>query len=210
MPPPEVNPVTGSQTPTGVLVRPEAGRSTRFRYLDWGSWARAIITIRATPRQIALGVALGSFIAFTPFIGLQMLIAALFATVIGASRKAAMLAVWISNPVTMGPIFLVTYQLGVVLCLPATASAQGTVPMSLTAAEAPDVLVGQQAMTLGTVMHAGWGVLLPMLLGGCVIGLMAALLAYGLTHRGVVAYQAVRHKPDGHVADGQRPDNNAG
>lgn len=156
--------------------------------LDWKQWARAILSIRATPKQIALGVAVGSFIAFTPLIGLQTLLAALFAALIGASKKAAMLAVWISNPLTMGPIFAVTYQLGVVLGSPAPAVA--STPGSLSAAPmASTDLVASTPYSLEGLMQAGWGYILPMFLGGAVIGLLAAFVAFHLTHRSALAYQ---------------------
>lgn len=151
-------------------------------------WARTIITIRATPRQVATGVALGAFIAFTPFIGLQMLLAGLFATLIGASRKAAVLAVWISNPFTIGPIFALTYQIGVWLVAASAASAavlnpQPTQPL-------PEVLTTSSGWTMGAVLQAGEGVLVPLLLGGVVLGIVASAVSYVLTHRGIVAYQA--------------------
>lgn len=175
---PLVSTVTMPVAPTGG--KPFKGAGGYFsgcgRGLDWRGWARTIVAIRETPRQVALGVALGSFIAFTPFIGLQMLLAALVATVAGASRKAAMLAVWISNPLTMGPIFALTYQLGVVLVMPGSASAATkTVGAGLT-------LVG--------LFDSGWALLLPLLAGGALVGLVAAGVSYVLTHRGVRTYQA--------------------
>jgi len=134
-------------------------------------------------------VALGSFIAFTPFIGLQTLIAALVATLVGASKKAAMLAVWISNPITMGPIFALTYHLGVVLGSPGPVSAEVS-RQSLGMPHGSDVIVPVTGMGPENLVAAGWGYLLPMMLGGAVIGLLAAILSYRLTHRGVIAYQA--------------------
>jgi len=168
------------------LSRPRGWR--RVTCLDWKSWARTIVSIRATPRQVALGVALGSFIAFSPLIGLQTLLAALFATLIGASKKAAMLAVWISNPLTMGPIFAVTYQLGLILGSPEPAAASTTGPV-LAAAETPMATLATNPYGFEWLLHAGWGYILPMLLGGAAVGLVAAFLAYRLTHRGVLAYQ---------------------
>lgn len=161
--------------------------------LDWRGWARTIVAIRATPRQVALGVALGAFIAFTPFIGLQMLLAGLVAAIVGASKKAAMLAVWISNPLTMGPIFAVTYQVGVVLGSPQAASA--SVPgQGGAGTDSPAGFLAEGEMGLGSFIQAGWGYVLPMLVGGVVLGLLAALVAYSLTHRGVVAYQLACEK----------------
>lgn len=164
------------------------GRPIRSRsWLGWRRWARAIITIRATPRQVALGVALGSFIAFTPLIGLQMILAGLFATLVGASKKAAMLAVWISNPLTMGPIFALTYQLGVWLGSPGFGSA--SIKGSILAPASGEVITSSSGMNLVSGMQTGSGLILPMLLGGAVLGLVAAVASYVITHQGVKAYQ---------------------
>ncbi len=133
-------------------------------------------------------MALGSFIAFTPLIGLQTLLAALFATLIGASKKAAMLAVWISNPLTMGPIFAVTYQLGVLLGSPTPAMASAPGPV-IAGTEAPISTLASNPYSFEWLMQAGWGYILPMFLGGALVGLLAAFVAYQLTHRGVLAYQ---------------------
>jgi len=134
-------------------------------------------------------MALGSFIAFTPCIGLQTLMAALFATLVGASKKAAMLAVWISNPLTMGPIFAFTYQLGVVLGSPGSVSA-GVSGQATGVTHGLASVMPEFGMGLENLLRSGWGYLLPMLLGGAVIGLLAAIISYRLTYRGVLAYQA--------------------
>ena len=172
------------------------------RYLDWRGWARTIVAIRETPRQVALGVALGAFIAFTPFIGLQMLLAALVATVAGASKKAAMLAVWISNPVTMGPIFAFTYHLGLMLIAPSSASASTTFAPAPAAGVTPG-----PALTLGILFEAGQGMMTPLLVGGAVAGLLAGALSYVLTHRGVQAFQARVPVVSKGVGGVPRPDN---
>ncbi len=134
-----------------------------------------------------MGVALGAFIAFTPLIGLQMLLAGLFATLVGASKKAAMLAVWISNPLTMGPIFALTYQIGVWLGSPGFGSAmiKGAIP----ATAGGEAFTPNSGLNLAACLQSGGGMIVPMLLGGAVLGLIAAVASYVVTHRGVKAYQ---------------------
>ena len=73
---------------------------------------RSIVTLKGSPRAIALGTAIGVLIAFTPTIGLQMLLGAIVATLVGANRPAAMIPAWITNPVTIAPIYGFTYWLG--------------------------------------------------------------------------------------------------
>ena len=49
---------------------------------------RSIVTLKGSPRAIALGTAIGMVITFTPTIGFQMALGAFFATLVGASRPA--------------------------------------------------------------------------------------------------------------------------
>ncbi len=64
------------------------------------------------PHKLALGVAVGMFIAFTPTVGFQMVLVIFFAWILRANRAAGLPVVWISNPATMIPIFYGTYWVG--------------------------------------------------------------------------------------------------
>ena len=58
------------------------------------------VRLRGLPEEIAKGVALGIFIGMTPTFGFQMAIALFFAYLLRENRLAAILGVWITNPVT--------------------------------------------------------------------------------------------------------------
>ena len=62
-------------------------------------------------RSCSLAVALGVFCAFIP-VPFQMLIAAVFAILLRVNILVAVPMVWISNPVTMGPMFYFCYLIG--------------------------------------------------------------------------------------------------
>jgi len=64
-------------------------------------------------RAVAGGVALGLFIAFTPTIPFQMLLAAAGALLLKVNLPAAVAGVWVTNPVTAVPVFLAARRLGV-------------------------------------------------------------------------------------------------
>ena len=64
------------------------------------------------PHRLALGVAIGMFVAFTPTIGLQMVLAAFIAWLLGGNKVITAPIVWISNPATMVPIYYWCYFVG--------------------------------------------------------------------------------------------------
>jgi hypothetical protein len=87
-------------------------RIPRHYWRRFRAGARRVLHADATPHAIALGVATGVFISFTPTVGLQMVLGAAIATALRANRLAAILPAWISNPLTIPPIFLFNYSVG--------------------------------------------------------------------------------------------------
>ena len=64
------------------------------------------------PHVLALGFAIGVFVAMTPTMGVQMIIAAAVAAAFRANKILSMAAVWISNPATMVQIYYVNWRVG--------------------------------------------------------------------------------------------------
>jgi len=62
-------------------------------------------------RSVARAVAVGLFCAFVPIPG-QTVLAAAVAIVAGCNLPIAVVLVWISNPVTIGPLFFAAYKVG--------------------------------------------------------------------------------------------------
>ena len=71
-----------------------------------------LIRLRRSPRAVAGGFALGVFLAFTPTIGFQLVLAVFLATFLNLNRPAALVAVWITNVATMAPIYTFNYWVG--------------------------------------------------------------------------------------------------
>jgi uncharacterized protein len=62
-------------------------------------------------RSVAGAFAVGLFVAFQP-IPFQMLVSAAIAILVRVNLPISVLLVWITNPLTMGPIYYACYRLG--------------------------------------------------------------------------------------------------
>jgi hypothetical protein len=71
-----------------------------------------VLHVDDTPHRIALGVAVGVFIAWTPSIPLQMVLTVAISTLLGANKFVGVPFVWISNPLTVVPIYGPNYLIG--------------------------------------------------------------------------------------------------
>lgn len=95
-------------------------RSSRVRRRLRGTYLHRILGDRLfhhyvwthDTRALSGGLALGLFIAFTPTIPLQMLLAACGAFVFRVNIGVALAACWVTNPLTMGPIYVGAWRLG--------------------------------------------------------------------------------------------------
>jgi len=91
---------------------------------EWCRWLwrtprmllRQILALDDTNHSKALGVALGVFIGMTPTVGIQMILVLVFAALTSKlfqfNRVAALLTVYISNPLTVLPIYWLDYKVG--------------------------------------------------------------------------------------------------
>jgi uncharacterized protein (DUF2062 family) len=104
----------------------------------------------------------------TPTFGFQMAIALFFAYLLRENRLAAILGVWITNPVTAPVIYAIEYEIGRILL----GMERAHLPMEL---------------TVKAYTELGWNVLSPLWLGGILAGLILGTLSYFLTLRLVPA-----------------------
>ena len=135
------------------------------------------LKIRGSPREIALGFALGLFIGMTPTIGFQMPIAVFFAALFKWNKISAAVAVWITNPLTAPLIYSFSYFVGAKM---------------LGFKVAPKLLTG---LDFPTLKEAGTKILLATTVGGVVVGIPLALLGYYLAFSAVQGYQTkLKHR----------------
>ena len=132
------------------------------------------LKIRGGPREIALGFSLGIFIGLTPTMGVQIPLAVFFAALLKWSKIAAASGVWISNPFTAPFIYSISYIVGArLLGLEGTLTLPGNLSWNIVVdmlRNAPRILT---ALTVG----------------GVLIGLPLAVLAYYVSFIAVQKYQ---------------------
>ena len=109
-------------------------------------------------RWVVPAFALGLFIAFLPFPG-HTLAAALVALALRVNIPVAAVTTWVSNPLTVGPMYYFAYRLGVnILGIPPR-------PFEI-------------ELSIDWVTHTFVNIWQPMLLGSVLLGSAAALVGY--------------------------------
>jgi hypothetical protein len=142
------------------------------------------------PHRLALGVAIGVFVAFTPTVGLQMVIAGFLSWLLRANKAVSLPMVWISNPATLVPLYWYCYRMGCAIL-------------------ALDPIGQEWWEQLATPPFGWWAkvrfywsrfleIAGPVWLGGCVVGLVCAYVSYSIVYRTVWYYRKRRestHEP---------------
>ncbi len=77
-----------------------------------------ILHLDDTPHRIAWGVFIGTMIAFTPTLGLQIVFYLLVATLLRANKISGIPILFISNPFTAVPLYYATWSAGATLLHP--------------------------------------------------------------------------------------------
>jgi uncharacterized protein (DUF2062 family) len=169
----------------------DAGMRQAVRRIIHERIVARLLTINDTPRAIALGTSIGLFLALTPTVGIQVLLALVICTIVRANRLAAVALVFVSNPVTMLPIYWVDYVLGCWV--------SGIAPIDHATFDANWAVVWQRVSDAGMIegVMEGARVLLgdigrPMMIGGSLLGAILALPLYPITRRGVIAHRKRR------------------
>lgn len=122
------------------------------------------VRLRGEPDEIAKGIALGIFIGMTPTFGLQMVIAIFLAYLLKENRLAALVGVWVTNPVTAPVIYAIEYEVGRILLKMPRAALPGE-------------------LSFGAFADLSYDVLAPLWLGSVIAGILCGSLAYSVTLR---------------------------
>jgi len=148
-----------------------------------------VLHVDDTPHRIALGVAIGMFVTWTPTIGFQMALVVALSWLIGGNKLVGVPFVWISNPFTLFPIYAPSYALG----------------RYLLGGDWPDVNFSSFYISGSFLQRVqGWwqqtySILAPLWLGSIIVGLAIAVVSYVAIYFTVIEYKkAVKYLHEHH------------
>jgi len=163
-----------------------------------------LLHIDDTPHRLALGFALGLFIAWTPTMGFQMLLVLLLAPTFRANAAVGLPTVWVSNPVTMVPLFFGNYWVGQKILLLFANRPQldySQVQEKLTRYPSFGNILSQidEAQFWHKVVDFIWQFGLELWIGSVLIGMLVAGLGYFSSYKFIVWYRTYTPRGRLHV-----------
>lgn len=138
---------------------------------------RNLLNLDEPPERTALAFAVGTFIAFTPLLGLHTIIAALLLLVWRVNKVALFTGLFITNPWTFAPAIAASWGIGSLF----VGSPRVDLP----------------AVTLGALMTSAfwqslasqWQQLLPYAVGAMILAVVCGLISYPLMLFAIRAYR---------------------
>ena len=129
--------------------------------------------LQGDPHYIALGMAIGVFVAITPTIPFHTAIALALALMLRGSKAAAAIAVWISNPVTIPIFYLGSYKVGNFIL-------GNSIPFD------------PKYESLSELVKLGADATIAMMVGGVILGIIPGIAAYFITRKVFTTLRARR------------------
>ena len=158
-----------------------------------------IILSHHSPHAVAAGVSLGIFIAMLPLYGVQMVLSALLATLFRFNRPAAVLTVWVSNPMTIPFLLWISYEVGTFsMTLSFDPSPETARRFKVVGAVIEQFKWAHFFSWMGDVARAlfglGTNVLVPTLVGCLMMGVISASATYPVCYWLVNRYRKLRER----------------
>lgn len=138
--------------------------------------------IQDSPHRIALGMAVGLWVAWTPTVGLQTFIVLPIVWALRANPLAAILGIYLSNPLTFLPMYWAEYQLGAMFI---------SEPPTIADFSLEPAGNGQPGGPI-EITNIGWQMWLTMWIGGILLGIITAIPGYFATRWFVIKSRARR------------------
>jgi len=128
--------------------------------LSFRFYLQKLTELHESPDRTARGLALGVFIGFLPIIGFQVIVAVTIALLTRASKVAAAVGTHVTNPWTTIPILILDYYVGCFVLGKRVCT--------------PHVDFG----SFGALLNSGKEILIPMFVGGLILGSIFSVLSY--------------------------------
>lgn len=141
----------------------------------WHEFIDRAKKLQGDPHYIAMGMAIGVFIAVTPTIPFHTALALALAFIFRGSKPAAAIAVWVSNPVTIPIFYLGSYKVGNFIL-------GNSVPF--------DPKYG----SISELLKLGLDVTVVMVVGGIILGIVPGIATYFITRKIYAAIRARRQE----------------
>jgi len=153
-----------------------------------------ILHVEDTPHRIALGAAVGIFIAWTPTFGLQTIIALALAAICRANKAVVFPMVWITNPVTNPAIYGFSYFVGHFLHTGSRHIEPAMKRQMLTLMKETMMMDIWHGEFWSQLMDVTWKIGLDLWIGSCVVGAIIAIVTYPTVYHTVIWYRRHRAK----------------
>lgn len=160
-------------------IRFIAGKIERF-------FVYRVLSLNDTPHRIALGVAIGIFVTWTPTIGAQMALTVALCLLLRANKFVGVPFVWISNPATIVPIYGPNYVVGCWLL--------GEGYKGMEALREAMSLTGGLLEWLGRFWWATRDIIVPLWLGSLIVGLVLGVISYVAIYLAVINFRRQRQR----------------
>ena len=179
------------------------GRKIREGIFPEKGWSRAAEYMMArikrlpdSPNNIAFGVAIGVFVSFSPFFGIHVLLAFLIARFLRVNILAAVLGTFMGNPVTFPIIAALNFSVGGLFV---DVSKEGVkeklfleqlVDVSYALSENISKIFLGQDTDFSATIEFFYGIFLPYLVGGFLLGSVVATFSYFIELPTIVTYRS--------------------
>lgn len=118
--------------------------------------------LEGDPNYVARGMAIGVFIGMTPTIPLHTVLAITLAFIFRGSKPAAVIGVWVANPLTIPLFYIASYQIGTFLFKIST-------PFN------------PAHISIHQLIELGFEITIAMIIGGMVLGIPFGIISYCVT-----------------------------
>lgn len=157
-----------------AAIRAQKRKTLYARMVRW------LLEHQGTPHSVALGFAVGMFVALTPTVGVQMILGAAIAQLLRANRLLPVALAWITNPFTIVPIYYFNYRVGQIFMGGDSEKGRQFIE-SLSKVSLLDF--DHFISTMGSMLSKFGGIALVLWVGSLIVASVAAAISYPVVRR---------------------------